>query len=435
MSRRELDWLLMHISRRYFVSACTAAGAALVGATDLAAKTESAFVHAHKSNLIAPDGKKLMLRGINLGNWLEPEGYMFLFEGIPGSPREIEAFFNEMIGPSAARDFWTDYRRNYIAKADIDFIRACGLNSVRIPLHYKFFLASDEGFHLLDPVIEWCRAAQLWVVLDMHCAPGGQTGTNIDDSWGYPWLYESAADQKDLVEVWRRIAQHYRDETAVLGYDLLNEPFPHYQGTPDYNPVLKTIYAQVIAGIRDVDSNHVVIVEGSRWATDFSIFDAKVDPNAIYSFHGYWMPPTETSVQGYLTFRDDHDVPVWLGESGENTDQWIGQFIKTLEQNHVGWCFWPYKKLQSTSCMVSIPNPPFWNEVVQFAKVPIGVAWSSNRVAKRPSLDHSRQAFQALLQNIRFENCRVNAGYIQALGGTVPATAPTGAAPQAPPGS
>lgn len=395
-----------------------------------AAKDESPFVRVHKKDLKTPDGEKLMLRGINLGNWLEPEGYMFLFDGIPGSPREIEAFFNELIGPSAGRDFWTEYRKNYITKADIDFIRACGLNSVRIPLHYKFFLGSDEGFALLDPVVGWCKAAGLWVVLDLHCAPGGQTGTNIDDSWGYPWLYESAADQQATVAVWRRIAQHYRDETAVLGYDLLNEPNPQYHGLPNYNQALKDIYRQIVAGIREVDQNHIVILGGARWDQDFSIFDAKIDANAMYTFHSYWTDPTDAAVRAFVDFRDDHNVPLWLGESGENTDQWITQFVKVLEQNHVGWCFWPYKKVDKASCMVSIVKPEFWDEVVEFAKVPEGVAWASNRVTKRPSLEHSRAALKGLLENIRFENCRVNAGYVQALGGTAPAAGRGAKAPQ-----
>jgi endoglucanase len=413
----------MPISRRHFFSGCMGASAALLSAPAVSAKADSPFVRVHKRDLIAPNGEKIMLRGINLGNWLEPEGYMFLFEGGPQSPREIEAFVNELIGPSAGKDFWTAYRQNYITKADIEFIRGCGLNSVRIPLHYKFFLSSDEGFQLVDPVIEWCRAAGIWVVLDLHCAPGGQTGTNIDDSWGYPWLYESAADQAATVEVWRRIAQHYRDERSVLGYDLLNEPNPQYPGLPKYNEQLKSIYKQIIAGIREVDPDHIVIVGGARWDQDFSLFDSRLDHKLMYTFHTYWNPPTEDSIQDFLNFRDDNNAPMWLGESGENTDQWIQQFVQVLEHNHVGWCFWPYKKMETPSCMVSVLKPQFWDDIVALGAMPGGMGrQAAQRIAKRPSLEHSRQALQSLLENIHFENCRVNASYIQALGETVPAT-------------
>jgi aryl-phospho-beta-D-glucosidase BglC (GH1 family) len=414
----------MPFSRRRFVSGCIAARAALPNALALTKAPETPFVRVHKKNLIAPGGEKIMLRGINLGNWFEPEGYMFLFDGGPQSPREIEAFFNELIGPSAAKNFWTTYRRTYISKPDIDFIRSTGLNSVRIPLHYKFFLESDEGFAVLDPVVDSCRQVGLWVILDLHCAPGGQTGANIDDSWGYPWLYESAAEQEATVEVWKRIAHHYRDEPTVLGYDLLNEPDPQFPGTPNYIPRLASIYRQIIAGIRQVDSNHIIILGGARWDTDFSLFDSRFDPKTIYTFHTYGTPPEEVSVQAYVNYRDDNNVPLWLGESGENTDQWIQQFVRVLEQNHVGWCFWPYKKVEKSSCMVSIKKPAFWDEILAFVKVPAGTSNAAARVAARPSLEHSRAALESLLENIRFENCRVNSGYVAALGGIVPAVGP-----------
>ena len=87
--------------------------------------------------------------------------------------------------------FWQQYRDNYITEADIKFLHDTGFNSIRIPFHYKFFAAgNDEGFRRLDSVIGWAAKDHLYVILDMHCAPGGQTGANIDDSWGYPWLYD-----------------------------------------------------------------------------------------------------------------------------------------------------------------------------------------------------------------------------------------------------
>lgn len=381
------------------------------------------FVRPHGTKLIAPGGEKLMLRGINLGNWFVQEGYMFLFDGGPQSAREIEALFNELIGPDAARSFWTEYRKNYITKADIDFIQACGLNSVRIPLHYKYFLDSNEGFQILDPVIQWCSQTNIWVILDLHCAPGGQTGANIDDSWGYPWLYESPAEQERTVEVWRRIAQHYAAEPAVLGYDLLNEPNPQWPGTPPNNERLKAIYKQIVTAIREIDRNHILILGGAQWDTNFNIFDWPIDSKIIYTFHTYWQAPKQEMIDSYINFRDENNAPLWLGESGENTDAWIQQFVAVLEKNHVGWCFWPYKKLEKTSCMVSVTKPVYWDEIVAFAKRPPGTANAAPRTAARPPLEHLGQATQGLLQNIRFENCRVNPGYIQALGMRVPAAA------------
>lgn len=403
---------MVTLSRRHFLLAASAAAT-------LPAATGEGFVHTRGRDLIAPDGEKLFLRGTNLGNWLEPEGYMFLFESGPVAPHEIEAFFEELAGPDEARTFWQRYRRDYITRADIEFIASCGFNSVRIPLHYKFFL-NDDGFRHLDPVIGWCREAKLWVVLDMHCAPGGQTGTNIDDSSGYPWLYESASSQELLIDVWRRIARRYRDEPIVIGYDLLNEPIPHYPSLRKYNAMLEPLYKRVTAAIREVDPNHTIILGGAQWDTNFEVFGAPFDSNVVYQLHKYWMPPVKASIDAYLQFRQKYNVPLWCGETGENDDKWVAEFVKTLEANDVGWCFWPYKKMLKTSCPVSFKKPAKWDQVVALSAMTPGTGNAEKRIAARPSLEDSRAALRELLENVRFENCSVNRGYIEALGLKVP---------------
>ena len=385
----------------------------LIGAS---LNAQSRFVRTEGKYLVTPGGEKLLLRGINLGNWLEPEGYMFQLEGGPASPREIEGLFNELIGSADAAAFWREYRDHYITQRDIAFLRKAGFNSVRVPLHYKFFLDGGEGFALLDPLVAWCRQAGLWVILDLHCAPGGQTGTNIDDSWGYPWLYESPRDQDLTVEWWKRVAGHYRDEPIILGYDLLNEPVPHFPLLAKYNSVLEPLYRRISSAIREVDRHHVIVLGGAQWDSNFKVFGPPFDRNAMYTFHKYWTAATQDVIQEYLDYRDKYQVPVWMGESGENTDQWIEQFVRLLEKNEVGWCFWPYKKMEQTSSVTSFAKPAHWEEIVAYAKMPGNSGDAEKRIAARPSLEHSREALRDLLERIRFENCRVNAGYLQALG-------------------
>jgi endoglucanase len=377
---------------------------------------QGGFVRADGRYLVTPANQRLLLRGTNLANWLEPEGYMFLLEGGPAAPREIEAFLNELIGPADAAKFWQEYRDVYVTRRDIDFLRKAGFNSVRIPLHYKFFLPGGEGFALLDRVIAWCREAGLLVILDMHCAPGGQTGTNIDDSWSYPWLFESPPDQELTVDVWRRIAAHYRDETAILGYDLLNEPIPHFPQLQKYNSRLEPLYKRICSAIREADTNHVIILGGAQWDSNFKVFGPPFDRNVMYTFHKYWTAPKKAVIQEYLDFRDRYNVPIWLGESGENTDEWIEQFVRMLEENEVGWCFWPYKKMEKTSAVVSFAQPLHWAGIVSYGKIPTNTGDAEKRIAVRPALEDSRAAFRDLLQKIRFENCRVNSGYLKALG-------------------
>jgi endoglucanase len=382
---------------------------------------QSRYVRADGQYLVAPNGQRLLLRGTNLGNWLEPEGYMFGLDGGPQSTREIEEFFNELIGPEDAQKFWQSFRDAYVTEDDIRFLHQSGLNSIRIPIHYKFFVpGNDEGFARLDRVIGWAHKYDLYVILDMHCAPGGQTGANIDDSWGYPWLYESPEDQELTTSIWKRIAEHYRDNPTVLGYDLLNEPIPHYPQLQRYNSALEPVYKKITAEIRRVDTHHVIILGGAQWDSNFSVFGPPFDSNVMYTFHKYWTPPTQEVIQQYLDFRSHNNVPIWLGESGENSDAWIHDFTAVLEKNEVGWAYWPYKKLEKTSAFVSWQKPVYWDEIVAFAKIRTGTGAAEKQVAARPSLEHSRAALQDLLQKVQFHNCQVNPGYLGALGLKVP---------------
>ncbi|HEX4020935.1 MAG TPA: glycoside hydrolase family 5 protein [Acidobacteriaceae bacterium] len=375
------------------------------------------FVHTQGSNLVDAQGRPLMLRGINLGNWFEPEGYMFDLDGGPQSPREIEALTNELIGPEKSAAFWKQWRLNYITESDIDLLSRSGFNSVRVPLHWKFFDSDNaEGFRLLDRLVQWARKDDMYIILDMHCAPGGQTGTNIDDSWGYPWLYSSPQAQEHTVAIWRRIAAHYRNEPVILGYDLLNEPIPQYPQLQQYNKDLEPMYRKIVAGIRQVDPNHVVILGGAQWDSNFKVFGKPFDSNVMYTFHKYWTPTDVSVIQQYLDFRDRYHVPIWLGESGENNDQWIAAFTKTLEANHVGWCFWPYKKMDATSSVVTFDRPVHWDAIIAFAKLPSGTGNAEKRIAARPSVQESQEAFDDLLRKIQFANTRMNAGYVRALG-------------------
>jgi len=269
---------------------------------------------------------------------------------------------------------------------------------------------------LLDRVVEWAREAGLFVVIDMHCAPGGQTGANIDDSWGYPWIYDSPQAQQLTISIWKRIAAHYRDSTTVLGYDLLNEPIPHFPELRQYNSKLEPLYRRIVAGIREVDTNHIVILGGAQWDTNFDVFGPPFDANVMYNFHKYWMPPEQKEIQSYVDFRDKYHVPIWMSESGENKDEWIAQFHDLLEKNQIGWAFWPYKKMDATTSPVSFARPVYWDEIVTYAKLPGGTGDTEKRIALRPTQEHVNAAFADLLDKIQWKACRVNQEYLKALG-------------------
>jgi endoglucanase len=381
---------------------------------------QSRFVTTRGKSFASPDGKPLLLKGINLGNWLLPEGYMFKFK-TANSPRLINAVISELVGEEEAQRFWNAFRENYVTGDDIKFIKRSGFNSVRVPFSYRLFVVDNAtrtlegpGYELLDRVVGWCREEGLFVILDMHAAPGGQTGDNIDDSWGYPFLFESNESQDLTVKIWRKIAGRYRNEPTVLGYDLLNEPIAHYFNTNELDPKLEPLYRKIVAGIRQVDKNHIIFLGGAQWDGNFKVFGPPFDDKLAYTFHKYWMDVNQKAIQEYLDFRDKHNVPVWMGESGENNDEWITSFRSLLEANNIGWCFWPYKKLDATSCPVSINPPPEWDVIITFAEGPRA---TFEEVRKhRPAKEKIQRALSDYLVRMKFANCRINHGYLKALG-------------------
>ncbi len=389
---------------------------ALLVASPLAAQ----FAHTRGQQILAGENQVLQVRGTNLGNWFLPEGYMWHFDNGPQSPREIEAFVTEAIGPTRAAGFWRDYHARYITREDFHWIRQAGFNTVRLPIDYRLFAGNNaEGWQMLDRAVSWARAEGLYLVIDLHAAPGGQTGANIDDSFGWPWLLQDEGAQHDTIELWKRIAARYSQEAAILGYDLLNEPLPHFPQVRFLDARLEPFYRKLIAAIRQVDKNHIVILEAARWDSDFSVFGKPFDSNVVYEFHYYAfgnpVPPTQAAIQQYLDFRDKHNVPLWLGESGENVDAWIAATRALMEANQIGWTFWPYKKMDAKSSPVTFAPPENWGRVVEFAKGDRGLGNIEERWKRRPPQEVLDRAFDQLLENIGFDREQYNAGYIHAL--------------------
>lgn len=380
------------------------------------------FITTKGPDVIGTDGKPFIMRGTNLGNWLVPEGYMFKFGDI-SSPRLINEAITELIGPAETKTFWQQYLDAYITQEDIHYLKSIGVNSIRIPFNYRMF--TDEtylgdhgikrGFMLMDRVVGWCKKEGLYVILDMHCAPGGQTGDNIDDGYGYPFLFENEADQQQTANIWKSIAAHYKNETAILGYDMLNEPIATYFDKDHFNPHLEPLFKRITKAIRSVDTNHIVIIGGAQWDSNFKIFGGPFDSKSIYTFHKYWTPPTKAVIQDYIDFRNKYKVPIYCGETGENTDGWVDSFKVTLEQNNIGWHFWPYKKIDNTRGFLTFAVPEHYEEVITYADS-ARTTFADVRKARPKNIEDIKKALQGFLNNCRFKNCTVNKGYVGALG-------------------
>ena len=228
----------------------------------------------------------------------------------------------------------------------------------------------------------------------MHCAPGGQTGTNIDDSEGYPWLYDPAPKRRQRRSPSGSASPaHYANNTTVLGYDLLNEPIPHFpQLTSSTTRTWSRSTRRIAAGIRQVDPNHVIILGGAQWDTNFSVFGPPFDKNVMYTLPQILdARPPKQRIQPYLDFRDKYHVPIWLGESGENNDEWVPLPPAVLNKNNIGWAFWTYKRMDATASMVSFPGP---STGTRSSPTPSSIAPPATRKSFSPSAPHSNTLAQ-----------------------------------------
>jgi len=378
------------------------------------------FIHADGKRLVDGNGENFAVKGINLGNWLVPEGYMFKFKRAL-SPTEITGVIATLVGPQAADRFWSRFHDVYVAKEDIDFLKAAGFNTVRVPLNWRLFVepgsdaAADRfegpGWALLDRLVQWCHQAGLRAIIDLHAAPGGQTGVNHDDGTGFPLTFYEPRYRQLTIALWQKLAAHYSDETAVLGYDLLNEPISPYNDVDYLNPKLEPLYRDIVAAIRGVDVNHVVLLGGGQWDTNFAVFDRPFDGNAIYTYHKFWANPSRDALESYLDFSNRWNVPILIGETGEFNDAWNEKFRKLHERFGIGWIFWPYKNLDSNLAVVTIQKPPGWDLIA---------AVGSDEDAVVPARDKAQAILDAYLDAAKFKNVHVNAGYLHSLGLVAP---------------
>jgi hypothetical protein len=255
----------------------------------------------------------------------------------------------------------------------------------------------------------------MYVLLDMHCAPGGQTGDNIDDSFGYPYLFKSQSSQDLMTEIWVKIADKYKNEPAVIGYDIVNEPIAHYFNNElkEMNHQLFLLYKRIVVEIRKHDKVHTIFLNGSNWSGNFDVFEEIIDDNVVYEFHKYWFDVNQGAIQSYLDFSNRHQVPIYIGETGENTDEWINDFRLLLDQNQVNWCFWPYKKMNNTRGIMNFEEPETYHLITAYAQSDRSSYLKMRE--NRPDVLKVQKALNDYLNSCLYQNNYVNNGYVKAL--------------------
>ncbi len=386
------------------------------------------FVRADRQQIVDGKGDPLLLRGLGLGGWMVQEGYMMGLSNLKAQ-HIIRNRISRIIGEKRTEQFYRSWRDNAVTKADIDAMAGWGFNSVRLPMHWKLFVKdapgrsatgrivwNEEGFRRVDALIAWIKANNMLLILDMHAAPGGQ-GHDIaisDRNPHQPSLWDSSENQAKMIALWSEIARRYKDEPTIAGYDLLNEPNWGFQDEKDKggcretgNKPLRDLYERTISAIRAIDDNHMLIIEGNCWDNNYAGILPIADRNTTLSFHKYWTPTTQESIEPFLKLREQYDMPLWNGESGENNNDWYARAVTLQERNGIGWSWWPLKKIGPGNPL-EIKAGPDYRRLAAYLR----------GEGERPP---ARVAFAGLMQlaaDSRFDRNLYHQGVIDALMGT-----------------
>jgi endoglucanase len=376
------------------------------------------FLRADGKQIINEKGENVLLRGIGLGGWMLQEPYMFQLSDAAGTQTEIKSKISELIGQKNCEDFYNRFLHNMITEKDIDALKKWGFNSIRLPMHYNLFTLPvdkepvkgqntwlETGFKLTDNLLSWCKKNKMYLILDLHATPGGQGNDRpiADIDTLKPRLWESESNQKKTIALWKKLAIRFKDEEWIGGYDLINETNYKLEG----NESLKKLFSAITKEIRMIDKKHIIFIEGNQFANDFTGLTPPWDNNMVYSFHKYWNPTTVETIQKYLDMRDKFNVPLWMGESGENTNEWFRAAVNLFETNNIGWSWWTIKKIGSESSLMTISKPAGYQKIVDY--------WEAK--GPKPNVEEAKAAFMELAENVKFENCKINNEVMVALFG------------------
>lgn len=325
------------------------------------ASGNSRFLRVENGKIVNEKGKEVVLKGVNLGGWLIQESWMC---PVSGNDREwanldtvelLESRFSE----EQVQNLFNTYQDNWITENDIKKISEMGCNVIRVPFWYRNFMKDEQGtwidenldenpgFKKLDWVIAQAEKYDMYVILDMHGCPGGQSMDHCCGTLCQNRLYTDEVCQRTMEKLWVAIASRYQGNATVAAYDIMNEPQNNggYVGENSYDPwqsesweLSNAIYDKMITAIRAVDSEHIITVEGIWRLSNLPKPQDMGWTNMMYQLHLY---------------DNEDDFRVWAEDLAEKAKEYgvaayIGEFQNLLglaicDENNISWTTWTYK--------------------------------------------------------------------------------------------
>lgn len=328
--------------------------------------------------------KEIVFKGLGVGTWLNLEHFMF---GLPGSDEVIRKMLDKLYGKnSGVLDM---YMESFFTEMDAKYLKSIGINMIRVPINHRMLrndngmkMQGRDGYHYIDELVKVCKKHDVYIMLDMHTSPGGQNPDwHSDNSFGVPqfWKYES--HREIFIDIWRELANRYKNESIIMGFDLLNEP-----AMADHS-ILNSFYNKLIKEIRKIDQNHILLIEGDHFSMDFDMIKLDDNKNIAAGFHYYptvWHPKLlddeidnqvrksqiENGLKKILKNQERLNIPFICGEFGYGKD--CGDLKKRMtltfetadlfNQSNISWCLWDYKDANFMS-LVSPPESSEWMKI------------------------------------------------------------------------
>jgi len=389
-----------------------------------------AFLNVKGNHIQNQSGRVVTLHGIGLGGWMNMENFI---TGFPANEKAFRQVVYRALGTDKADFLFDRYLKYFFTEEDAKFIRSLGLNLVRVPFNYRHFeddmnpmVLLESGLKYLDRVISICAENEIYTILDLHAAAGYQNQDWHSDNPSQQALFwEHKHFQDRTVWLWERLAERYKDNPWVAGFNPLNEP------SDPSGLLLNSFYQRIVAAIRSVDPEHMIFLEGNRYSRDFSMFGPPF-PNVVYTLHDYTAPgfinggsyPGVTrgeyfdrkvlynNLMNMCQYMLKNGTPIWVGEFGpvytgipENDAmryQILEDQLSFYEELGASWSLWTYKDL-GLQGLVSLPPDSKWVQKIQLIldkKAVLGVdAWGGQDQNVRHILEPIEQTFAEYFPN------------------------------------
>lgn len=382
------------------------------------------------TRFVNEDGQEIILHGYGTANWMNVEGFMigeppvardmfkyilFPGEGKDHNPtrwstrRTVDLTIRELCGPKYLETFWDRWEENHLQEADIALMAELGYNCVRLVLNANALLYEEEGitfnekcFKRLSNALDWCEKHKIYAILDMHGVVGGNNGATGDSLFcEFPSVFLDDESTERQIILWEEIVRRFHDRWIIAGYDLINEPV----SSPiqhKYIPLLDQYYAECIERLRKIDPVHIMFIEPSKFARDPGFLTHPFDPdynNWAISIHLYGASPEIKDLYPWLLKREEFNVPLWLGECGNNPDA-NGIFYEICAHYGIAYTPWAWKTADNGKFpvgSVGAPLPKDWDKICNFLTT-----------GARPSYKESQRIMDEYIENLKLEHCTVN---------------------------